>query len=162
MARAHWRTARCPFFAAAWHVHSSHGNPWDRAHLSTARFPRSAAKRQRPPSKYLRAGVPLVASRTISARGTLAAASFPRVRVTFPGGGGLFPVSVSSFRAPAPAAAQLRQTSRNDRRSPAGTARATTSRSSGGRSAQGLSGAARRAGGADRPARGPVPAAISV
>ena len=42
-ARAHCRTARCPFSAAIEHVSSSQGHPWARAHWRTARFPFSAA-----------------------------------------------------------------------------------------------------------------------
>ena len=71
-------------------------------------------------------------SNTISARAALTAASAPRVRVTFPGGS----PSPSTCATPAPAAAQLRHTSRNQRRPPGGPARATFSSRSRGRPAQ--------------------------
>ena len=68
---------------------------------------------------------PFRLSNSISTRATLAAASAPRVRVTFPRGNSRSPAGCAT---PAPAAAQRRHASRNHRRSPAGTARPTFSR----------------------------------
>ena len=100
------------------------GCPWARAHWRTSRCPPRAASQQRVLLNFSRTGLSRTPS-AISARATLAATSAQCVRVTFPGGRGSSPTA-------APAAAQLRHTSRNHRRSPAGTARATASRSSGG------------------------------
>ena len=129
LARAYWRISRCPFMAALAHVRSSQGRPSDRAHWSTARCPPSAAYAQRLFLNISLRGSSIALPITSATRAALAAASGPRVRVTFPRSKRSSPGTAATA---APAAAHFRHTRRNHRPSPAGTARATFSRSSGG------------------------------